>query len=97
MGHQAILTALTETLPPRGMDGVLRRMVAERDATIAALDMRIAERNAVIAERDRTIAVLAPDADRLTRLVRALEWPDGPRALRAVLPAARLIRRLMHR
>ncbi|HEX7388517.1 MAG TPA: hypothetical protein VF286_00305 [Acidiphilium sp.] len=90
MGHQAILTALTETLPPRGMDGVLRRMIAERDAAIA-------DRNAIIAERDRTIAALTPDAERLARLIHTLDWPDGPRALRAVLPAARLIRRLMHR
>jgi FkbM family methyltransferase len=38
--------------------------------------------------------VLAASAMRLHRLIFELKWPDGPRALRTVLPLARIIRRL---
>lgn len=42
-------------------------------------------------------SLLVAEAGKLHRLVRTLNWPDGPAALRAVLPAARLLRRLSGR
>jgi hypothetical protein len=42
----------------------------------------------------RREAISADDAARLQRLVSELRFPDGPRALRAVLPLARILRRL---
>ena len=107
-----------ETPSPRGIDAVLRRMIADREAIVGARDAELAARDQDIAARDgalaeardaiaardhaiaaqeREIAALRPQAERLTRLALALEWPDGPRALRAVLPAARLLRRLITR
>lgn len=104
-----------ETPSPRGIDAVLRRMIADREAIVAARDAELAARDQAIAARDgalaeardaiaardhaiaaleREVAALRPQAERLTRLALALEWPDGPRA---VLPAARLLRRLTRR
>src|SRR5438445_11076556 len=43
-----------------------------------------------LSRRDR---FAGPEAQTLTRLVETLRWEDGPRALRIVLPLARLFRR----
>jgi FkbM family methyltransferase len=57
-------------------------------------------RNEVAAhEADRAMLearqqLLLSEAARLHRLIRELRWPDGPGAIRVVLPLARLIRRL---
>jgi FkbM family methyltransferase len=59
----------------------------ERDATRDSLESQLRQ----VEQRE---LVLAGDAKRLDRLVNELRWPDGPRALRAVLPLARTLRRL---
>ncbi|MGC9270610.1 hypothetical protein [Acidiphilium sp.] len=83
---------------------VLEDALAARDAIIAARDHAIAEQAALIAalrltveQREQLIARLEPEAARCAQLALTLTWPDGPRALRAVLPVARLIRRIMRR
>jgi hypothetical protein len=87
------------------------REIQARDRQIAALsletesrDRKIAVRDGIIGERDQEIARLnreierlRPGAERLTRLAQALEWPEGPFALRSLLPLARAIRRLRGR
>ncbi|MCF3945584.1 hypothetical protein [Acidiphilium iwatense] len=75
----------------------LERDIATRDQDIAARNDAISMRDHAIAALERDIAALRPQAERLTRLALALEWRDGPRALLAVLPAARLLRRLTRR
>ncbi|MDX5930885.1 hypothetical protein [Acidiphilium acidophilum] len=117
---------------PAGLDAVLRRMIAAREAALgdaeahiaarnrrideldalvtavqAALDgeiahirernRRIGELDAEIAARDRRIEHLEDQVARLHRLAEELVWPEGPRALRAVLPMARLVRRVIRR
>lgn len=64
-------------------DAVLRRMIAERERRIESLQARVGSGHG----NGGSAAVL-------DRLVHELVWDDGPRALRAVLPLARLIRRL---
>jgi len=145
--------ALCDAPPPAGLDAVLRRMIAAREAALgaahehiasrnrrideldtalttthdaltttqAALDQtrtalanarrtleaeirhivernqRIAELDAEIAARDQRIETLEDQFARLRRLADELVWPDGPRALRAVLPLARLVRQVIRR
>jgi predicted RNase H-like nuclease (RuvC/YqgF family) len=138
--------ALCDAPPPAGLDAVLRRMIAAREAALgaahehiasrnrrideldtaltttqAALDQtrtalanarrtleaeirhivernqRIAELDAEIAARDQRIETLEDQFARLRRLADDLVWPDGPRALRAVLPLARLVRKVIRR
>ena len=61
----------------------LRRQLAELDA----------DRTRLRAERD-AMSGLRAEAAQLWRLTCELRWPGGPGALRAVLPLARLLRRL---
>lgn len=77
----------------------LDRWVTERDRRIEALEATIATRDDGIAGKDANIPTggISPDSAILRHLVLTLEWPNGPRALRAVLPLARLIRRIMRR
>ncbi|MHB1303566.1 MAG: hypothetical protein ACYCZB_08835 [Acidiphilium sp.] len=77
----------------------LDRWVIERDRRIKTLEAIVA----VAGNGDAAEAFISPsdgasrDSAILRRLVLTLEWPNGPRALRAVLPLARLIRRIMRR
>jgi hypothetical protein len=63
----------------------------QHDESLAALSAGLTAR---LEEAMRRQAALAGDASRLDRLVHELRWPDGPGAVRAVLPLARLLRRL---
>lgn len=64
---------------------------------ISERNQRIAELDAAIAARDQRIEMLEDQFARLRRLADDLVWPDGPRALRAVLPLARLLRQVIRR
>lgn len=65
-------------------------MIAEREARLGTMQERIDSLERIVLANPASAAVL-------DRLVRDLVWDDGPRALRAVLPLARLIRRLSRR
>ena len=60
----------------------LSRQLAELEADCASIRR---ERDALLGVREEAL--------RLRRLMRELRWPDGPGALRIVLPFARLLRR----
>lgn len=90
------------------LESVLRRMVADREARMVALHGRIAALDAMLMDREARIAALEAECaardlacqrDRaiVHRLVHDLAWPEGPRALRAALPVARLIRAMLSR
>ena len=64
-----------------------------RDQDIMARDRATAALHQSIALRDQELAVLRPQAEALARLAVMLDWPEAPRALRAVLPLARALRR----
>jgi hypothetical protein len=72
----------------------LNRDIQARDQTIMARDREIAALHQIIASRDQELARLRPQAEALVRLAAMLDWPQAPRALRAVLPLARVLRRL---
>lgn len=89
------------------IDAVLRRMIADRESRIAGLHGRIEALRALI-DREARIAALKLErpargadcqCDRaiIHRLIHDLAWPDGPRALRAALPVARMIRATLAR
>jgi FkbM family methyltransferase len=73
-------------------------IVAEFHRTETALRRQHEDQMAGLAgrlgEAARSNAMLAEDAFRLHHLVHDLRWPGGPGAIRAVLPLARLLRRL---
>jgi hypothetical protein len=74
----------------------LRRM---REAA-AAMEERYPSHEAVLAEDRAYEAALAENRALLEarwRLIHRLEMPDGPRLLRMVLPALRMVRRLLRR
>lgn len=88
------------------LDAVLRRMIADREGRMVALHGRIEALEAALIEREARIAALEAECaaretacqrDRaiVHRLIHDLAWPDGPRALRAALPVARLIRAML--
>lgn len=82
-----------------------------RDQTISARDAALAAHRASLAASARQIEALTTETRALKagiarlhvkeatldRLALSLEWPDGPRAIRTMLPAARLLRRLLGR
>ena len=69
----------------------LRQRVATAQAELERCEaLRLTERTWLLAERD----ALAPRAKALDRLVRDLRWENGPRSVQAVLPLARLVRRV---
>lgn len=76
---------------------VLRRMVADRETRIATLRARIETLEATLRQSEERAARLETRAAALDRLATGLVWNEGPRAIRAVLPLARLIRRLTRR
>jgi FkbM family methyltransferase len=91
--HDERVSALQEQC-----DALTERMQTERNELLERMD---AERNAFARQIDQAAAVksqrealLTDQAARLHRLARELQWPDGPRALRMVLPLARIARRL---
>ncbi len=97
--QNAAITAVAEAHAFQAAE--LRRQVADleaqctaarfdRERAVGTLEARL---EAVARERD-SLAPLRSEAARLRRLLRELQWPDGPAALRAVLPLARLLRRL---
>ncbi len=67
--------------------------IQARDQDIMARDSEITTLHQSIAERDRELHELRPRAETLTRLALSLDWAEAPRALRAVLPLARILRR----
>lgn len=75
-------------------DLVLQRMIADREARLAALRDKVDTLELALHEREMRLARLETYAATLDRLANHLIWNDGPRALRAVLPFARLLRRL---
>jgi len=82
-------------VPVNVLDGFVRPEAAaslaglkrEHEESLAALSARLDEAL-------RRQPVRADDSARLDRLIHELRWPDGPGAVRAVLPLARLLRRL---
>lgn len=76
---------------------VLRRMVADRETRIETLRARIETLEAALRQSEERAARLETRAAALDRLATGLVWNEGPRAIRAVLPLARLIRRLTRR
>lgn len=82
-------------VPVNALDGFVRpeaatalaRLKREHDETLAALSLRLDEAL-------RRPPLRSDDSVRLDRLIHDLRWPDGPGAVRAVLPLARLLRRL---
>jgi hypothetical protein len=73
--------------------GQLEQENAEcHDESTARME-EIAALQAGLAAKEAEIAALRPPAEQLARLAEALDWPDGPRAVRAFLPMARLIRK----
>lgn len=79
------------------IDAVLRRMIADREARIAVLQSRIDTLEALLHQREAHAALLETRVATLDRLAGELVWDDAPRAIRSVLPLARLIRRIMRR
>lgn len=79
------------------IDAVLRRMIADRETRIGTLQDRIDSLERALHEKEARVAALSAHTAALDRLVDELVWDDGPRALRAVLPLARAIRRLTSR
>jgi hypothetical protein len=82
-------------VPVNVLDGFVRPDAAaslamlkrEHEESLAALSARLDE----ALQRQ---PMRAGDSARLDRLIHELRWPDGPGAVRAVLPLARLLRRL---
>jgi len=68
-------------------------MIADREVRIAALLEKVDALHVSLHEREARIALLETYAATLERLTNHLTWNDGPRALRVVLPLARLLRR----
>jgi hypothetical protein len=56
---------------------------------------RLADLRALLDQAAQRETLMLREAGRLHRLVRELRFPDGPSALRVVLPFARMLRRLM--
>ena len=79
-----------------GQNAAVAAVVEANSYQIAALRRQSAERLSEV-ERLRQeldgLAGIGHQAASLRRLVRELRWPDGPRALQAVLPLARVLRR----
>jgi FkbM family methyltransferase len=79
------------------MHAELKVMHAELEATdahLSAVQARESELAAELAAEREKGRLLAKRAALLDELVRQLRWPDGPAALRTVLPLARLLRRI---
>jgi len=68
----------------------LRGVRDAHEARLRELEPAAVQARALAIERD----ALARRVASLDRLVRHLRWEDGPRAVRAVLPLARLVRRV---
>ena len=72
-----------------------RAFVAQSTAHEYALrEQATARERALLDQVEQRQALLRQEAARLHRLVRELRWPEGPGALRTVLPLARALRRL---
>ncbi|WP_287758863.1 hypothetical protein [Acidiphilium sp.] len=84
-------------LPRSPVDAVFRRMIASRDEKIAGLQDRILDLEERLRRQEARHALDAVHAAALARLNAELVWPDGPWPVRAVLPLARLIRRVTRR
>ena len=84
-------------LPRSPVEAAFRRMVASRDEKIATLQDRILDLEERLRRQEARHALNAVHAAALARLDAELVWPDGPWPVRAVLPLARLIRRLSRR
>jgi hypothetical protein len=74
-----------------------RGMIAECDTLIATQSAHNIAQDLISASQATTIAALTIEAARLPAVAVTLQWPDGPRAIQAVLPIARIIRRLARR
>ncbi len=74
----------------RGVRAAQEARLRDLEPIARQAEMLAGQAQTLAAERDTLARRAAP----LDRLVRDLRWEDGPRAVRAVLPLARLARRL---
>src|SRR5690349_24722134 len=77
---------MSEDMPKAEAIAVLQERARRAELAVERLRAELDAQS----HRDR---FAGPEAQTLTRLVETLRWEDGPRALRMVLPLARLFRR----